>query len=222
MSVREDLSGIEPEGPPAADLAGSRVWRACLACRRKKIKCDGKQPCHNCSSRDQSCEFPGTKDNASASRYYVTSFEARCQQMDTLCQRLEVLTGQLSQSIDVLNKQPHAPASQNQPSGRVSPAEIINSFPRLEALLSQATASPRQESITNANPNAYAGVAELDVNTGAIDDETELFSPDNSEDYNDDSTSVESTFRLTKPAAEELSQAGALVRDSYGRLRYVT
>ncbi|KAK1445826.1 hypothetical protein CMEL01_10069 [Colletotrichum melonis] len=248
MSVREDLSGIEPEGPPAADLAGSRVWRACLACRRKKvcflilnyrcvyvayfcncaktdkvmkIKCDGKQPCHNCSSRDQSCEFPGTKDNASASRYYVTSFEARCQQMDTLCQRLEVLTGQLSQSVDVLNKQPPAPASQNQPSGRVSAAEIINSFPRLAALLSQATASPRQESITNANPNAYAGVAELDVNTGAIDDETEVFSPDNSEDYNDDSTSVESTFRLTKPAAEELSQAGALVRDSYGRLRFV-
>ncbi|KAK0373625.1 hypothetical protein CLIM01_08996 [Colletotrichum limetticola] len=160
MSVREDLSGIEPEGPPAADLAGSRVWRACLACRRKK-------------------------------------------------------------SVDVLNKQPPAPASQNQPSGRVSAAEIINSFPRLAALLSQATASPRQESITNANPNAYAGVAEMDVNTGAIDDETEVFSPDNSEDYNDDSTSVERTFRLTKPAAEELSQAGALVRDSYGRLRFM-
>ncbi|OHF02882.1 hypothetical protein CORC01_01640 [Colletotrichum orchidophilum] len=55
MSTQEDVGGIEPEGPSAADSAGGRVWQACLACRRKKIKCDGKQPCHNCSSRDQAC-----------------------------------------------------------------------------------------------------------------------------------------------------------------------
>ncbi|KAK7447991.1 hypothetical protein Landi51_06794 [Colletotrichum acutatum] len=141
--------------------------------------------------------------------------------MDTLCQRLEVLTGQLSQSIGVLNQQPPVPANHNQPSDSVSAAEIIKSLPELAALLSQATASHRQESRAPANPNSYLGVAELDVNTGAVDDESEM-SSSNSEDENDDFTPVVSTFRLTKSAAEDLSQAGALVRDSYGRPRYVT
>ncbi|KAI3532837.1 hypothetical protein CSPX01_13172, partial [Colletotrichum filicis] len=151
---------------------------------------------------------------------YVTSFEARCQQMDTLCQRLEVLTGQLSQSIGVLNQQPPASSSQNLLSDRVSVAEIVKSLPEIAALLSQATASPRQESIATANPNTYAGVAELDVNRGAIDDETEASSSD-SEDDNDDFTPVVSTPSLTESAAGNLSQAGALVRDSYGCPRFV-
>ncbi|KAL4409672.1 hypothetical protein CABS03_09511 [Colletotrichum abscissum] len=106
MPVQEDVSGIEPEGPPAAESTGGRVWQACLACRRKKIKCDGKQPCHNCSSRDQSYD----------------EFET---------------------------------------------------------------------------------------------------SSSNSEDENDDFTSVVSTSRLRKSAAEDLTQAGALVQDSYGRPRFV-
>ncbi|KXH37286.1 hypothetical protein CNYM01_01299 [Colletotrichum nymphaeae SA-01] len=233
MPVQEDVSGIEPEGPPAAESAGSRVWQACLACRRKKvcllmlqIHCDYVAYIQNDAkadeviSRDQSCEFPGTKDNASASRYYVTSFEARCQQMDTLCQRLEVLTGQLSQSIGVLSQQSPAPANHNQPSDSVSAAEIIKSLPELTALLSQATASPRQESRATTNPNSYPGVAELDVNTGVIDDESEM-SSFNSEDDNVDFTPVFSTFRLRKSTAEDLTQAGALVRDSYGRPRFV-
>ncbi|KAK7227904.1 hypothetical protein V2G26_000074, partial [Clonostachys chloroleuca] len=45
-----------------------RVWQACVVCRRKKIKCDGNDPCRNCSSRDLICEYPGSNDNASSSR----------------------------------------------------------------------------------------------------------------------------------------------------------
>ncbi|KAK1486888.1 hypothetical protein CABS01_13021 [Colletotrichum abscissum] len=140
--------------------------------------------------------------------------------MDTLCQRLEVLTGQLSQSIGVLNQQPPVPASQNQPTDRISAAEVIKSLPELAALLSQATASPRQESRATENSSSYAGVAELDVNADVIDDEFET-SSSNSEDENDDFTSVVSTSRLRKSAAEDLTQAGALVQDSYGRPRFV-
>ncbi|KAL2865543.1 transcription factor domain-containing protein [Aspergillus lucknowensis] len=62
-----------------------RIWKACLSCRRKKIKCDGEDPCHNCQSRDQICEFQDSHDNASASRRYAASFEERCQHMDDLC-----------------------------------------------------------------------------------------------------------------------------------------
>ncbi|UQC90020.1 uncharacterized protein CLUP02_15551 [Colletotrichum lupini] len=141
--------------------------------------------------------------------------------MDALCQRLEVLTGQLSQSIGALSQQSPAPANHNQPSDSVSAAEIIKSLPELAALLSQATAYPRQESRATANPNSYACVAELNVKPGVIDDESET-SSSNSEDDNDVFNPGVSTFSLTKSAAENLGQAGALVRDSYGRPRYVT
>ncbi|KAK1657541.1 fungal-specific transcription factor domain-containing protein [Colletotrichum godetiae] len=222
MSAREDVGGTELEGPPIADSAAGRVWQACLACRRKKIKCDGKQPCHNCSSRDQACEFPGTKDNASASRYYVTSFEARCQQMDTLCQRLEVLTGRLSQSIGVLNQQSPASTSQNQPSECIKVAEILKSLPGFATLVSQATTLPaRQDLAADTDLDMYAGSAELEDNTRAIDEEIGTSSSNSEDDDDDDSSTVVDTLRLAESSAEDLGQAGALVRDSYGLPRFV-
>lgn len=42
----------EPTGPDAPSQPTQkrrRVTRACDECRRKKIKCDGKQPCTHCS-----------------------------------------------------------------------------------------------------------------------------------------------------------------------------
>ncbi|KAH7014084.1 Zn(II)2Cys6 transcription factor, partial [Microdochium trichocladiopsis] len=82
-----------------------RVWQACVACRRKKIKCDGQQPCHNCSSREAPCDYPGSKDNASHSRNYAMAFETQCQQLDVFCRRLENLTGELHRSIETLKQQ---------------------------------------------------------------------------------------------------------------------
>ncbi|KAL3479488.1 fungal-specific transcription factor domain-containing protein [Aspergillus californicus] len=76
-----------------------RIWKACLSCRRKKIKCDGEDPCHNCQSRNQLCEFQDTSDNASASRRYAASFEERCLHMDDLCKRLEGLAQTLSDCL---------------------------------------------------------------------------------------------------------------------------
>lgn len=34
--------------------------RACEACRRRKGKCDGRQPCRHCASRNQSCTYTNT------------------------------------------------------------------------------------------------------------------------------------------------------------------
>jgi len=47
-----DLGG--GKSAPAVNAAGTsqkrrRVTRACDECRRKKIKCDGKQPCTHCT-----------------------------------------------------------------------------------------------------------------------------------------------------------------------------
>lgn len=40
-------NGVTPQPPPLQKRR--RVGRACDECRRKKIKCDGKQPCTHCT-----------------------------------------------------------------------------------------------------------------------------------------------------------------------------
>lgn len=47
----EDASGTQDaaDGPSMPMQKRRRVTRACDECRRKKIKCDGKQPCTHCS-----------------------------------------------------------------------------------------------------------------------------------------------------------------------------
>lgn len=39
----------DPDAPSQPIQKRRRVTRACDECRRKKIKCDGKQPCTHCS-----------------------------------------------------------------------------------------------------------------------------------------------------------------------------
>ncbi|KAF8312877.1 hypothetical protein DL93DRAFT_2042574, partial [Clavulina sp. PMI_390] len=67
-------------------LQRRRVWRACEACRRKKIKCDGLEPtCSQCqASSSSSCTWVQTKDRAALSRHYVQELEARLIQMQGL------------------------------------------------------------------------------------------------------------------------------------------
>jgi hypothetical protein len=48
----EDALGMQDGGNEAPNMPlqkRRRVTRACDECRRKKIKCDGKQPCTHCS-----------------------------------------------------------------------------------------------------------------------------------------------------------------------------
>lgn len=44
-----------------------RVWRACQACRRKKVKCDGGQPCQSCSRNRAECVYA---DLGGSARHY--------------------------------------------------------------------------------------------------------------------------------------------------------
>jgi Fungal Zn(2)-Cys(6) binuclear cluster domain len=45
-----DVDDIDGSARPSAPLQKRRrVTRACDECRRKKIKCDGKQPCTHCT-----------------------------------------------------------------------------------------------------------------------------------------------------------------------------
>ncbi|KAF5503626.1 putative transcriptional regulatory protein [Colletotrichum fructicola] len=212
MSALGAEDGAGPDAPLAAEPAGSRVWQACLACRRKKIKCDGKQPCHNCSSRDQTCEFPGTKDNASASRYYTTSFEARCQQMDSMCQRLETLTSQLSQSLEAMHQSPGAGSLASPSEDLLRAAQVLNSLPNVqESVLGLRNASHVQGPETgNLDGNIHANrvLAPLLVRQSHVNDDLLDLSDSDDSDTNNDQ-------RQDGPAEgrddDEIGQVGALL-----------
>jgi hypothetical protein len=45
----DDQMDGNPDAPSQPIQKRRRVTRACDECRRKKIKCDGKQPCTHCS-----------------------------------------------------------------------------------------------------------------------------------------------------------------------------
>lgn len=45
-------------GPSGAAAAGLNP-RSCVTCRRRKVKCDKKQPCSNCARAKIECIFPG-------------------------------------------------------------------------------------------------------------------------------------------------------------------
>ncbi|GKZ17791.1 hypothetical protein AbraIFM66951_001085 [Aspergillus brasiliensis] len=85
--------------PPTHRKSGRRIWKACVACRRKKVKCDGEEPCHRCQSRNQKCEYPESNDNAAASRRNASSLDQHYRNLESLGLRLEGLAQTLSECI---------------------------------------------------------------------------------------------------------------------------
>ncbi|KAI0481053.1 fungal-specific transcription factor domain-containing protein [Xylariaceae sp. FL0804] len=51
------LAGLSSDAPSAPLQKRRRVTRACDECRRKKIKCDGKQPCTHCQVYSYDCTY---------------------------------------------------------------------------------------------------------------------------------------------------------------------
>lgn len=62
-----------------------RVWRACEACRKKKVKCNGEEPCQTCVGYKLECFYA---ENEFASRKfdieYVSKLENRLDSMETM------------------------------------------------------------------------------------------------------------------------------------------
>lgn len=61
-------AGVSRLSSQEGSSGGPHLTSACSLTNASQVKCDGKQPCHKCSSREQDCEYPGSRDNASASR----------------------------------------------------------------------------------------------------------------------------------------------------------
>ncbi|PVH74792.1 hypothetical protein DL98DRAFT_428701 [Cadophora sp. DSE1049] len=102
----EDSNAPSPQtftGPHTTNEAPARVWRACLECRKRKSKCDGKEKCRSCTLKNRDCVYFESNDNASGSRQATAMLDQRYQQMDALCQKMEDLMGQFNTSLQILN-----------------------------------------------------------------------------------------------------------------------
>ncbi|KAF0543817.1 nucleus protein [Gigaspora margarita] len=81
-----------------------RVARACDACRRKKVRCDGVQPgsdppsCTNCKVYKQECSFIDAPKKRGPPKGYIEALETRLQRMESVLGNL-VQSGNLPESV---------------------------------------------------------------------------------------------------------------------------
>ncbi|KAL4820694.1 fungal-specific transcription factor domain-containing protein [Aspergillus spinulosporus] len=178
--------------------SSGRIWKACLSCRRKKIKCDGESPCHNCQSREQVCEFQDSNDNASTSRRYAASFEERCQHMDNLCERLEGLAKTLTECIAMTQIN----VRQDMPTSPRSSASVANSMQPARHTV-ERTVMPQDPAI---DPPEIGEIADTSpgFRLGAV---------------SESSGNIQGHDTQTYPTS--VDAVGHMVADSYGRLRYI-
>lgn len=80
----QDFTSVNPVelSPPRKSSASRRhrVTMACTLCRKRKIRCDGKAPCANCSKNTQECDYTPisaeqTRSHSSARKVAASSLE---------------------------------------------------------------------------------------------------------------------------------------------------
>ncbi|KFA65461.1 hypothetical protein S40285_00491 [Stachybotrys chlorohalonatus IBT 40285] len=81
-----DDAGLDAPSQPIQKRR--RVTRACDECRRKKIKCDGKQPCTHCSVYSYECTYdkPSNRRRNPAPQY-IEALEGRLQRAESLLKK---------------------------------------------------------------------------------------------------------------------------------------
>ncbi|KAF2101209.1 hypothetical protein NA57DRAFT_25191, partial [Rhizodiscina lignyota] len=95
-----------------------RVTRACDECRRKKIKCDGKQPCTHCTVYSYECTYDQPSNRRrNAAPQYIEALEKRLKRMETILNI--VLPG-----VDV--EDPNLEAALQQNAFQLKPGAITN------------------------------------------------------------------------------------------------
>ncbi|KAK3375070.1 fungal-specific transcription factor domain-containing protein [Podospora didyma] len=87
-SESEDQPGTRSETQSMPLQKRRRVTRACDECRRKKIKCDGKQPCTHCSVYSYECTYdkPSNRRRNPAPQY-IEALETRLQRAESLLRK---------------------------------------------------------------------------------------------------------------------------------------
>ncbi|KAI0123863.1 fungal-specific transcription factor domain-containing protein [Xylariales sp. AK1849] len=88
-STRQKGKGVDSSGETPMPLQKRRrVTRACDECRRKKIKCDGKQPCTHCQVYSYDCTYdkPSNRRRNPAPQY-IEALESRLQRAEGLLRK---------------------------------------------------------------------------------------------------------------------------------------
>lgn len=92
-AVKAEASNETPEPSGSGATSGPvqkrrRVTRACDECRRKKIKCDGRQPCTHCSVYSYECTYdkPSNRRRNPAPQY-IEALESRLQRAEALLRK---------------------------------------------------------------------------------------------------------------------------------------
>lgn len=137
---------------------------------------------------------------------YAMSFEARCQQLDLFCQRLEGLAGQLTHSVDTLTKARLGDSTSSIEEELLQAANALRSLPgagdQLQLPLDPSLGEPistEQHDPVDVPPQ---DAQEESGSEGIDDDDNDDDDLDFSADHNDTG-----------------EKFGSLVTDSYGKLR---
>jgi hypothetical protein len=85
---RGDTAESSSETPAVPLQKRRRVTRACDECRRKKIKCDGKQPCTHCQVYSYECTYdkPSNRRRNPAPQY-IEALESKLSRAETLLRK---------------------------------------------------------------------------------------------------------------------------------------
>lgn len=88
VDVKTEIGDAAGDGASAPMQKRRRVTRACDECRRKKIKCDGKQPCTHCSVYTYECTYdkPSNRRRNPAPQY-IEALENRLQRAETMLRK---------------------------------------------------------------------------------------------------------------------------------------
>lgn len=86
-----------------------RVSKACTSCKRRKIKCNGENPCINCINYNCSCTYPGQRllppsASSSAQSSTSTSLGSKIKRITEAIQNLKETDPRVSNMIDQLEK----------------------------------------------------------------------------------------------------------------------
>lgn len=136
--------------------------------------------------------------------------------MDSLCERLETLTSQLSRSLEAMHRSPRAGPIASPSEDLTRAAQVLDSLPNVQESVAGLEIFPHvHDTRTNLDGNMHPNqaVAPLRGRQSHVSDD---FSGSEDSDTNDDE---HQEINAEEREDEHLGQAGALVRDSYGRLR---
>ncbi|KAL4898684.1 fungal-specific transcription factor domain-containing protein [Aspergillus ambiguus] len=119
-----------------------RVWRACESCRKKKVKCDGSDPCKPCLGYGLQCTYPEATPQQRNDGESSDMFDSRLRSLEDMVAKLvEVQSSQLQpqqrESLPPTIMQDEAPALNALNPSMGPTADLVDTEPmRLDELYS--------------------------------------------------------------------------------------